>query len=92
MSYQLSCTCSQVVFAQHNSSCFNYCFIQVTQMFKGIMIYESGSGVDSTMYSTFLDAVSSGVSATPKSIPLSRGDAPRRSLNLDDYKKRRGLI
>lgn len=32
------------------------------------------------------------VSVTPKPIPQMKEGAPRRSLNLEDYKKRRGLI
>ncbi|GAB6024960.1 RNA polymerase-associated protein rtf1 [Chamberlinius hualienensis] len=32
------------------------------------------------------------VTTTPKSTPMTRDGAPKRSLNLEDYKKRRGLI
>lgn len=40
----------------------------------------------------FLSTGSSSVKAVPKLAPTPKSEGPRRSLNLADYKKRRGLI
>lgn len=41
------------------------------------------------MFNLFSD---NAVSVTPKPVNIVKDSGPRRSLNLEDYKKKRGLI
>ncbi len=46
----------------------------------------------SFIITTHAHTVSTNIRSVPKSAPVEKGDGPKRSLNLSDYKKRRGLI
>ena len=59
--------------------------------------YRTGNNCTVTYKATtcllhLLPTGSSSVKAVPKLAPTPKSEGPRRSLNLADYKKRRGLI
>jgi hypothetical protein len=48
--------------------------------------------METIIYSVLFFTDNRPASATPKATNHNKQNAPRRSLNLEDYKKRRGLI
>lgn len=54
------------------------------------MFYNVAVGANNLYYNDIVTGQS--VKSTARLINTSRSEGPRRSLNLSDYKKRRGLI
>ena len=58
-----------------------------------LKIKKTGSSLDNQrLKQSLLSTESRPVVVTPRPANTERDGAPRRSLNLEDYKKRRGLI